>query len=402
MDELRLPDRRPFPDRASVRAALQSEVQRRRGPRRLVPSIGKWSVGIAVAGLAATVGVLTIVGQGGDSERVTAPAVGQVLPYSDQVLHLVSETTRDGKLLVHSESWSTAGAVPRERLALSYGDAAAPPAVEWESVGDQVMWHFDGLTATVSGVLPGAGGENPLAANRGSAATWRATDTIRNWVEPFGQTETERIDGRPVSRYQGPSRQRGKIGLTLFRDATQLPAGVQVLRTHGTRRVVELTTWRAELLPATESNLDLLSIQRAHRGAVVATSASAAELSARAIRPDLVSRDGSDPAAIEASLVNGESIFVDTDPSCRAERVGMEYTCTLTRAPVGDRTGDAAGDRFSGRRVIADAKLRVSGVCTATSREGLTWRCLLGDEAVRAGWLPAGVLGMPADPPWYG
>jgi hypothetical protein len=381
MDELRVPDRRSLPNRPATRRALQAEVQRLRGPRRLAPTVAKWSVGAAAAGLAVTVGVLTIVGQGGDSGHVTAPAAGQIEPGPDQALHLVTTVEKEGQVIEKAESWSVVGPPRRERVVVDHLDPLNPPN-EYEVVGAYITWRYDAGDGVIRRLTST---EGPIQIS-GSSANWRRLNGIPGGrgVRDGGEVTVDRIRAH---RYVSPP-QRGLRHAVLVD-----PLGRLVVEEIGSPAVgggqpTVRITMRAEYIPAAAATLNLRSV---HPGAhVVTTPVTPGGDRAAEILKDFETDPGlSASAEVARSMPRGSTLFIGTDPTCAVVRQGIEYTCTLRSLPDPPMLTDYTGSVFG----IVDSELRVSGGCRGLDSTGATWRCLLGEAAVGERLIDATLLG---------
>jgi hypothetical protein len=100
---------------------------------------------------------------------------------------------------------------------------------------------------------------------------------------------------------------------------------------------------------------------------------------------------------VAKSLPAGTLALAGTEPSCTVVHEGVEYRCTLKRAPkpeVSDWKGTV--------EPTVDATKHVNGGCRSLASDGRTWECYLGREAVRQRIIGAGLLGEYAPAPGQG
>jgi hypothetical protein len=100
---------------------------------------------------------------------------------------------------------------------------------------------------------------------------------------------------------------------------------------------------------------------------------------------------------VAKSLPAGTLALEGTEPSCTVVRDGVEYHCTLKRAPAHE-----VSDWKGTVEPTVDATKHVNGGCRSLASDGKTWECYLGQEAVRQKIIGAGFLGQFAPGPGQG
>jgi hypothetical protein len=104
-----------------------------------------------------------------------------------------------------------------------------------------------------------------------------------------------------------------------------------------------------------------------------------------------------DEGTVAASIPAGTFSLIGTEPTCTVVTEGVEYHCTLAKAPapeVEDWTGTV--------EPTVDATQHVNGGCRSLRADGMEWSCYLGREAVRQKIIGAGFLGQPSSGPGRG
>ena len=102
------------------------------------------------------------------------------------------------------------------------------------------------------------------------------------------------------------------------------------------------------------------------------------------------------PTHVAAGMLAGAAIFAQSDPTCALDSDGKTYRCTLKNAPAPEITNFlGAGETL----VIAG---KVAGGCVGLDRDGMTWNCFLGQDAVDRGIVDKNFLGQPAPFPGRG
>jgi hypothetical protein len=99
----------------------------------------------------------------------------------------------------------------------------------------------------------------------------------------------------------------------------------------------------------------------------------------------------------EQGLLGGHLLFKGTHPTC-TELSSNSFVCSL-RSPPTEMTfygPNGKLDRYAYlgvKRATVDSGHRVDGGCVATTADGRTWHCYLGEEAVRRDIVSADFLG---------
>lgn len=107
---------------------------------------------------------------------------------------------------------------------------------------------------------------------------------------------------------------------------------------------------------------------------------------------------------VERYLPQGSTVFIDTEPRCRAVEPGVAYRCRLTRMPSRMSVAGADGrPAFKGTKFgTVDDEKRVNGGCIALNDPGTEWACYVGERAVAEDILDEGVLGQKQPEPAAG
>jgi hypothetical protein len=102
---------------------------------------------------------------------------------------------------------------------------------------------------------------------------------------------------------------------------------------------------------------------------------------------------------VARSIPNGTLALLGTNPTCTTVREGIEFDCTLGRAP----TGEIQPGAWKGtvEPTVDDAK-RVNGGCRSLAADGTHWRCYVGREAVRQQIIGPDFLGQTSPGPGVG
>jgi hypothetical protein len=83
---------------------------------------------------------------------------------------------------------------------------------------------------------------------------------------------------------------------------------------------------------------------------------------------------------VARSIPHGTLSLLDTEPRCTTVRAGVEFDCTLGKAPQGDvQPGEWKGTV----EPTLDDSNHVNGGCRSLNGAGTHWRCYVGQEAVR-------------------
>lgn len=135
--------------------------------------------------------------------------------------------------------------------------------------------------------------------------------------------------------------------------------------------------------------------RRRRRGFVVAAVAAAVAVPGVAIAANaLIGED-----EVARSIPNGTSALIGTDPTCTVVREGIEFDCTLARAP----SREGAPDDWRGTvEPSVDDDSRFNGGCRSLDSAGMHWRCYAGREAVRQQIIGASLLGQVSSGPGAG
>jgi hypothetical protein len=102
------------------------------------------------------------------------------------------------------------------------------------------------------------------------------------------------------------------------------------------------------------------------------------------------------PTHVAAGMLAGAAIFAQSDPSCVLDADGKTYRCTLKNAPAPEFSN------YLGAKMLLAIAGSVAGGCVGLDRDGMTWNCFLGQEAVDHGIIDKGLLGQPAPVPGRG
>jgi hypothetical protein len=102
------------------------------------------------------------------------------------------------------------------------------------------------------------------------------------------------------------------------------------------------------------------------------------------------------PAHVAAGMLAGAAVFARADPTCVLEADGKTYRCTLATAPAPEVSS------FLGTTEAVVIAGRVAGGCIGLDRDGMTWNCYLGQEAVDRQTIGKDFLGQLAPAPGRG
>jgi hypothetical protein len=100
---------------------------------------------------------------------------------------------------------------------------------------------------------------------------------------------------------------------------------------------------------------------------------------------------------VARSLPNGTLALAGTHPTCTTVEDGVEYRCTLERAPAPEVSNWLGTVEPS----VDDSK-HVNGGCRSLAADGRTWECYLGQAAVEQQIIGPGLLGAYAPTPGVG
>jgi hypothetical protein len=102
---------------------------------------------------------------------------------------------------------------------------------------------------------------------------------------------------------------------------------------------------------------------------------------------------------VARSIPNGTLALLGTEPSCTTVREGIEFECTLAKAP----TGELGPGAWKGTvEPSVDDQARVNGGCRSENAAGTQWRCYVGEEAVRRQIVGPDLLGQYSPGPGVG
>ncbi len=99
------------------------------------------------------------------------------------------------------------------------------------------------------------------------------------------------------------------------------------------------------------------------------------------------------------SLPQGTLALAGTDPTCTVVREGVEFDCTLARAPRGEL---APGAWLHTVEPAVGDDSTVIGGCRSQNANGTRWTCWTGREAVRQRTIGAEFLGQRVEGPGVG
>lgn len=107
---------------------------------------------------------------------------------------------------------------------------------------------------------------------------------------------------------------------------------------------------------------------------------------------------------VQEFLPRSSAVFTGTNPTCTTVRPGVEYDCTLASVPTQEQAFDQEGNLdFKGWvDDIVDQNNHVAGGCRALTKDGLHWRCYLGQEAVKQAIISQDFLGQTQLAPGHG
>jgi hypothetical protein len=100
---------------------------------------------------------------------------------------------------------------------------------------------------------------------------------------------------------------------------------------------------------------------------------------------------------VARSLPAGTQFLVGTHPTCQVVKDGVEYHCTIDRAPdsgIADLKGTV--------EPTVDATKHVNGGCRSLRSDGVEWQCYIGRRAVDEEIIGAGFLGQYSSGPGAG
>jgi hypothetical protein len=100
---------------------------------------------------------------------------------------------------------------------------------------------------------------------------------------------------------------------------------------------------------------------------------------------------------VAASLPQGTLSLAGTDPTCITKVDGVEYHCTLGKAPAPE-----VSDWLGTVEPTVDASKHVNGGCRSLNHEGTDWECYIGQKAVDEQIIGQSFLGEYAPSPGVG
>jgi hypothetical protein len=105
----------------------------------------------------------------------------------------------------------------------------------------------------------------------------------------------------------------------------------------------------------------------------------------------------SDADEVARSLPAGTLALLGTEPTCTVVAEGVEYHCTLARAPAPE-----VSDWKGTVEPSVDDMKHVNGGCRSLRSDGLEWECYIGQAAVAQRIIGQGFLGEYAPSPGVG
>ena len=101
--------------------------------------------------------------------------------------------------------------------------------------------------------------------------------------------------------------------------------------------------------------------------------------------------------SVAASMPAGTLALAGTEPTCTVVTEGVEYHCTLAKAPAAE-----VSDWKNAAEPTVGADKRVNGGCRGLTSDGREWECYLGKAAVSQKIIGAGFLGQSSPSPGQG
>jgi hypothetical protein len=102
------------------------------------------------------------------------------------------------------------------------------------------------------------------------------------------------------------------------------------------------------------------------------------------------------PQQVEAGMPSGAAIFAATDPKCVVSADATSFRCTLSQAPAPEISN------FLDAKETLVIGGRVAGGCLGLDRDGMSWDCYVGQDAVDRAIIGRDLLGQPAPYPGRG
>jgi hypothetical protein len=100
---------------------------------------------------------------------------------------------------------------------------------------------------------------------------------------------------------------------------------------------------------------------------------------------------------VAASMPAGTLALAGTDPTCTIVTEGVEFHCTLAKAPAAE-----VSDWKGTVEPTVDASKHVNGGCRSLASDGRTWECYLGQAAVTQQIIGPAMLGVFSPTPGVG
>ena len=100
---------------------------------------------------------------------------------------------------------------------------------------------------------------------------------------------------------------------------------------------------------------------------------------------------------VAASMPAGTLALEDTNPTCTIVTEGVEFHCTLERAPAPE-----VSDWKGTVEPTVDATKHVNGGCRSLAADGTSWECYLGQTAVDQQIIGPALLGVYSPSPGVG
>ena len=101
---------------------------------------------------------------------------------------------------------------------------------------------------------------------------------------------------------------------------------------------------------------------------------------------------------VARSLPQGTKFLVGTTPTCKEEKAGVQYRCTIKGAFESEIDGSLEG---TVEATVDDTK-HVNGGCRSLRADGREWRCYIGEAAVEQKIIGPDFLGEYAPSPGVG
>jgi hypothetical protein len=106
---------------------------------------------------------------------------------------------------------------------------------------------------------------------------------------------------------------------------------------------------------------------------------------------------------VAQSLPAGTLALAGTNPTCTVVEEGVEYHCTLAKAPASEVTDANGNPAWKGTvESSVDASKHVNGGCRGLRDDGLEWECYIGQAAVDQKIIGPQLLGEYAPSPGVG